>query len=115
MSRPKFTSATCPACNTIFDRVPVEFDEDRGYAVLELKPCAYLICSTLLCPCCDQFHCDGCGETFCADHLVSIPDGTDRPLHCCPLCASETEQLELPLPLPPAPARRLVPSYKEAA
>ena len=51
--------------------------------------------------CCAQFHCDGCGDTFCADHLVSVPDGTDRPLHCCPSCAEECE----PLPARTEPAR----------
>jgi hypothetical protein len=56
----------------------------------------------MLCSCCDQFHCDGCGQLFCADHLVSVPDGTDRPLHCCPACAAECEVLALPPRIPPA-------------
>jgi hypothetical protein len=94
--RSRFTSATCRNCNTDFDRIPVEYDEDGGYAVIPVKACAQPNCSVLLCPCCDQFHCDGCGDTFCADHLVSVPDGTDRPLHCCPACAEECEPMELP-------------------
>jgi hypothetical protein len=96
----RFTSATCPECETIFDRVPVEYDEDGGYAVLEIHPCAHTECGKLLCACCDQFHCDGCGETFCADHLVSVPDGTDNPLHCCPACAGECEVNYLAAPMP---------------
>jgi len=62
-----FTSASCPTCNTLFERLPVEYDGDTGYAVLEVHPCA--------------------------DHLVSIPDGTDRPLHCCTSCADESKPL----------------------
>jgi hypothetical protein len=80
--RTRFASASCPTCLTLFDRLPVEYDEDgNGCAVLEVRPCADSICGKMLCACCDQFHCDGCGQTFCADHLVSVPDGTDRPLH----------------------------------
>ena len=77
-----FTSASCPTCDTLFERLPVEYDEDGGYAFLEVHPCADATCNKMLCSCCDQFHCDGCGQLFCADHLVSVPDGTDRPLHC---------------------------------
>ena len=106
MSKLTNTSATCPTCDTDFDRLPVEYDEDGGYAVLEVHFCAHLTCGTLLCPCCDQFHCDGCGNTFCADHLVSVPDGTDCPLHCCPICAEECEPMELPLALGPASETR---------
>jgi hypothetical protein len=95
------TSASCPACHTEFDRLPIEYDEDGGYAVLEVWPCADSTCGKLLCACCDQFHCDGCGHTFCADHLVSVPDGTPTPLHCCSTCAAECEPLELPAPIPP--------------
>ena len=38
---------------------------------------------------------------FCSDHLISVPDGTPRPLHCCPTCAEECE----PLPARIGPAR----------
>jgi hypothetical protein len=89
MSKPTHAAATCPSCQTDFARLPVEYDEDRGYAVLEVRPCSDATCGKLLCGCCDQFHCDGCGLTFCADHLVSVPDGTENPLHCCPDCAAE--------------------------
>jgi len=61
-----FASASCPTCDTLFERLPVEYDEDGGYAFLEVRPCAGPTCGKMLCSCCDQFHCDGCGQTFCA-------------------------------------------------
>ena len=101
--RKQFTSASCPTCDTLFERLPVEYDEDgSGYPVLEVRPCADSECGKMLCACCDQFHCDGCGQTFCIDHLVSVPDGTDRPLRCCPACAAECEVQQLPSPIPPS-------------
>jgi len=106
--RHAFTSASCPSCGTIFERLPVEYDEDGGYAFLEVRPCADTICDKMLCSCCDHFHCDGCGQTFCADHLVSVPDGTERPLHCCTTCAAECEFLSLPPRIPPASEARPV-------
>jgi hypothetical protein len=90
-----FTNATCPTCDTTFTRVPVHGDEDGAYAALELKSCGE--CAVLLCPCCEQFQCDGCAQTFCLEHLVSIPDGTLTPLRCCTACAAEVEVIELPL------------------
>jgi len=39
-----FASASCPECQTDFDRLPVEYDEDGGYAVLPVRPCAYYYC-----------------------------------------------------------------------
>jgi hypothetical protein len=102
-----FSSVSCPICETPFERLPIEYDEDgSGCVVLEVRPCADSACGKMLCACCDQFHCDGCGQTFCADHLVSVPDGTDRPLHCCPACAAECEFLEMPPRIPPAPETR---------
>ena len=91
--RERFTSASCPSCDTLFERLPVEYDGDIGYPVLEVRPCADPTCGKMLCACCDQFHCDSCGDTFCADHLVSIPDGTDRPSHYCTACANESKPL----------------------
>lgn len=93
MNRTAFASATCTNCSTDFDRLPVERDEDGAYVVIPVKPCP--TCGVLLCPCCDQFACNGCGGTFCASHLVAVPDGTDYPLHCCAACAAECEPLEL--------------------
>jgi hypothetical protein len=100
MSRPTHTTAACPTCHADFDRLPMDYDEDTGigYAILEVHPCAHETCGKLLCGACDQFHCDGCSGTFCADHLISIEDGTDRPLHCCPPCAEEGELLLKPMP-----------------
>ena len=96
--RQQFTSASCPICNTLFERLPIDYNEDgTGYALLEVKPCAGS-CGKLLCPCCDQFVCDGCGDTFCVDHLVSVEDGTETPLHCCATCAAECDVLPLPFP-----------------
>ena len=34
-----FTSASCPTCNTLFERLPMEYNEDTGYAILEVHPC----------------------------------------------------------------------------
>src|ERR1039457_6153925 len=48
-------------------------DKEGGYVFLEVHPCA--ACGTMLCACCDQFHCDGCGQRFCIDHLVSVQIG----------------------------------------
>ena len=100
MSRKRFTNASCPECNTFFDRLPLEYDEDGlGCAVLEVMPCMHPGCERLLCPCCAKFACDGCGQTFCAIHLASVKDGTPRPLHCCPACALECEEIPAPLPV----------------
>jgi hypothetical protein len=32
---------------------------------------------------------------------MSVPDGTETPLHCCGPCAAECEPLELPARIPP--------------
>jgi hypothetical protein len=108
----QFDSASCPTCHTLFDRLPVEYDEFGAYVFLEQRPCAG--CGPLLCSCCHQFHCDGCGEIFCIDHLVSVPDGIDAPLRCCAPCAAECEQVELPTRIPPQ-TERLAPSSREVA
>jgi hypothetical protein len=110
--RKQFDSGSCPNCRTLFERLPVEYDGDYGYAVLEQHPCAG--CGQMLCSCCDQFHCDGCGQTFCVDHLVSVPDGTETSLHCCAMCAAECEPLELPARIPPQ-SELLSPSHLEVA
>jgi hypothetical protein len=102
-----FTTTSCPTCETSFDRVPVCRDEDGAYAALELNPCG--ACGVLLCGCCEQFQCDGCAQTFCLEHLVSIPDGTFTPLRCCATCAAEVEVIELPLaPLVCACCQRVI-------
>jgi hypothetical protein len=99
MSKQQFTSASCPSCDTLFDRLPVDFDDEgTGYAAMEVTPCADPECGQLLCTCCAQFACDGCGETFCSSHLVAVPDGTPQPLHCCPACALECEEVPARIP-----------------
>ena len=113
--RSHFTFATCPECQTYFDRLSLDYDEDGyGNAVLEVRPCAHPECGRLLCPCCATFECDGCGATFCMDHLVAVPDGTPRPLQCCAACAAECEPLELPTRIPPQ-LEIMAPSYLEVA
>ena len=96
------SSSTCDACGTSYSQLPVEYDEDGGYAIIRATPCT--ACQKLLCAACDQFHCDGCGKTHCADHMISVPDGTEQPLHLCPACWLESaEEYLLPVaePVPP--------------
>jgi len=47
--RKRFDSGSCPTCNTFFERLPIEYDEDGGYVLLEVQPCAE--CGTMLCAC----------------------------------------------------------------
>lgn len=101
-----FSDATCPACLTYYDRLPVERDASGDACVaLPVRPCAD--CGALLCACCEQFACDGCGLTFCTAHLVRVPADPaelfegETPLKCCAVCACETEACELPAPFPP--------------
>lgn len=112
-----FETGSCTECNTSFDRLAVERDEDSGagYLVLPVTPCADDNCGKFLCACCPQFHCDGCGHTFCADHMISVPDGTDRPLHICEPCEAVMREYDaapliaphaLPAPMPVRPELR---------
>ena len=79
--RPSFTSATCPECQTYFDRLPVAGDGRDVYAALEVKPCRE--CGAMLCSCCAQFACDACGNTVCLSHLAIVDD-----LRCCSECTA---------------------------
>jgi|ERR1039458_1039699 hypothetical protein len=81
------TSATCPSCNALFERVAVEYDEEGGCVALQVTPCT--ACRRLLCSACDCSQCDGCGNVFCADCLQLVEDGTGSPLHCCQVCVQE--------------------------
>jgi hypothetical protein len=90
-----FTNATCPNCQTYFDRVPVEGDGVDFYAALEITPCAE--CGALLCACCERFACDACGETFCTAHETLVDE-----LRCCTACAEEVEAQPLPADEMPA-------------
>lgn len=69
----------------------MDSDESGAYAALEARPCADAECGKPLCAACARFACDGCGQVFCREHAVSVPDGTDRPLLCCAACAEECE------------------------
>src|ERR1039458_710716 len=44
-----YDSASCPTCDTLFERLPVEYDEDGGYVFLEVHPCSDSVCEKLLC------------------------------------------------------------------
>ena len=87
------TSAGCSNCRTILGTVSIERDDVGASVALEVKRCADLTCEKLLCTACDQFQCDACGQTFCVDHLVSVLDGTDRPLRLCVECDAESKPL----------------------
>jgi hypothetical protein len=96
-----FDSATCPICQTYFDRLPVDGDEDGAYVVLETRPCAD--CGAPLCACCDAFECEACCERFCNTHMVKVVGGSHGEIwKCCAACAREIEQQELELELPAA-------------
>ncbi len=96
-----FTSASCPTCQTHFERVPL----DECGPDLDLSACHHPGCGAFLCANCEQFQSDCCGHTFCSDHMTLIPDGTPRGLRCCPTCALECE--ELPAAIPPQRERGL--------
>lgn len=80
----------CGYCGAEFR---VDQDED-GYAEVPGEYCADPECGNRLCPVCLDhfaFACDGCGLTFCSDHQVLVPDGTDKPLRLCKGCALEAD------------------------
>jgi hypothetical protein len=90
----RFDSATCPNCQTYFDRLPVDGDEDGNYyIVLESTPCS--TCGQMLCPCCEQFTCEH-GEPHCIEHLAEV-DG----LKCCPVCLAEMAAADAGRPMCP--------------
>ena len=96
------TTAQCPACNSVF--YGCDRDED-GRPSFESLPCADAGCEVYLCHgICQElsFSCDGCGRRFCLSHLILIPDGADRPLKCCAICAAGVELAPVPI------VRRLV-------
>jgi hypothetical protein len=96
-----FDSATCPNCQTYFDHLPVDGDEDgNAYVALEVTPCA--TCGVPLCGACSSFVCEH-GETHCALHLTLVADGTASPLKACPVCleqiaASEASEPQVACP-----------------
>jgi hypothetical protein len=103
MSNTLHTASTeCPECETTFERLPVERDEDGGYVLLAVTECP--ACAKLLCRACDQFECGECRRAFCLGHLVSVPGGYE-PLRCCQACAEGFEPLDLPEPMAPGSER----------
>ena len=91
------TTAHCPVCDSVF--YGCDQDED-GYPYFETTRCADPTCEVRLCGATCQelsFQCDGCGHRFCLAHLVLIPDGTDRPLKCCAICAAGVELVPEPV------------------
>lgn len=98
-------SARCPHCQTVFHGVDANED---GSPYLEATKCATPTCDVYLCGATCQelsFSCDGCGRRHCNEHLILVPDGTDKPLKCCAVCARECR-------IEPVPIR---PVYQEVA
>jgi hypothetical protein len=56
------TTETCSNCD-------IRFTLDKGSELPTIK-CANPNCPVLLCPCCPQFQCDGCDQTFCLEHAL---------------------------------------------
>ena len=104
------TTARCPACDSVF--YGCDRNED-GSPYFETTRCAAPGCEVRLCgSTCQElsFACDACGHRFCLSHLFLIPDGTDRPLKCCPECAACCKETIAPLPIRPERTE-----YKEVA
>ena len=102
------TTTECRNCGSVFHHC--DRDED-GRPYIETTLCNLPGCEVRLCGATCQelsFECDSCASRFCNAHLVLIPDGTDRPLNCCPACAGEVERIA---PVPIRPERK----YKEVA
>lgn len=59
--------AECTNCQTT---EYLSADEARGDYDMEQVPCHDDDCAKMLCPSCDQFQCDACDNTFCAEHRV---------------------------------------------
>ena len=78
-------SIECPTCQALFHGVEIH----DGLAAIEARPCADADCGKPLCQNCSTFVCDGCAQTFCAEHAVTIPDSTEKPLRVCAACAEE--------------------------
>ena len=91
ISSPKKVDVGCPNCDNLHTDVPVEYDEDGGYADLDTEHCNADFCTVQLCSSCPQFTCDGCGDKFCLEHL-SLRD-TDG-LEFCSDCAADAPEPE---------------------
>ena len=92
------TTAQCPTCESVYRHL--DRDED-GRSYFETTPCSDPTCEVRLCggTCAHlSFTCDGCGGLFCLEHLILIPDGTDRPLKVCTVCCEDVKIEPAPLP-----------------
>jgi hypothetical protein len=89
ISSPKKVDISCPHCDTLHTDVPVEYDEDGGYADLDTEHCNADFCTVELCSSCPQFTCDGCGDKFCLEHVTKQDD-----LEFCPDCAADIPEPE---------------------
>lgn len=88
--RTKYVTASCPRCQTTFDRLPNEGD------CIAMPGTFAACCGEFLCACCPQVACDGCGQAVCAECVVEVPELQGEPLHCCAACALECEPLATP-------------------
>ena len=59
---PDVQTETCPTCDP-------QFTLDKGTELPTIK-CANPNCLVVLYPCCPQFECAGCGQTFCLEHAI---------------------------------------------
>lgn len=99
------TGTTCPNCQTYFAHVEIEYDGDQGYAVLEVAPCQE--CGAMLCKCCSQFACDGCGHAFCSEH-AHLSGNPARPDRFCTTCELEAVAGEVPARCPECQSTEIV-------
>jgi len=82
-------TAACTTC-----RVPIHTSgrNEDGSPYFEGSKCPE--CGAFLCAAgiCEHlsFRCE-CGERFCNEHAIAIPDGTERPLLLCPDCAADCD------------------------
>ncbi len=129
------TKVTCPSCNTSYTLT------DREDEIPTIQ-CASIGCPVLLCPCCPQFECAGCGQRHCMEHAieekeqqfpctcirldVDVYDDSDcwscnssirpKPLKFCPPCMEEVERIDWPVEIPrlqPVTATVAVPNVPE--
>ena len=96
--RHRFTSASCPTCNTLFERLPIDYNEDGSWLCPAGSRTLRRVLRQAAMPVLRSVRLRQLRRHLCVDHLVSVEDGTETPLHCCPTCASECEVLPLPFP-----------------
>lgn len=67
-----FTPTTTEPCSTC----DTDFTLDNGSELPTVK--CDPNCPVLLCPCCAQFQCGGCGQTFCMEHAIEEQQESKR-------------------------------------